>query len=160
MPSSPLHALPALTLILSVAMPMEAAHGQVLPAMVYGARATCDPGISVHLGLGASGGKPRAKAAVGTPSLPAPDSLKQTQWVKGAIIGGAIGAVAFGTLAYVGCGFNDETADCRGHYIPLLTLLGAFTGGVTGALIGGAFPKSPPAQNPADSASALVRVRR
>jgi hypothetical protein len=144
MSSALLHAMSALTLILSTAMPMEAARAQVLPTMVYGARPTCDPGISLHPGLDTPCEKSLAKAAVGAGWVPASDSLKQTQWVKGAIIGAAIGAVAFGTLIYFGCELKDETADCRRHYMPVLTLLGAFGGGVTGALIGGAFSKPAP----------------
>jgi hypothetical protein len=137
-------AIPVLTLILSMAMPMETARPQALPTMVYGARPTCDQGVSVHPGLGAPCEKWLTKAALGTPWLPQLDSLKQTQWVKGMIIGGVIGAAALGTLAYVLCGYNDAPADCRSGGVPRMVLLGAFTGGVTGALIGGSFPKPPP----------------
>jgi hypothetical protein len=99
MSSSVLHAVPALAPILSTAVPMEAARARVLPAMVYGARPTCHSSISLHPGLDTPCERSLAKAAVGAAWVPASDSLKQTQWIKGAIIGRVIGAVDFGTLA-------------------------------------------------------------
>jgi hypothetical protein len=100
--------------------------------------------ISLRPGLDTPCETPLAKAAVGTASLAAPDSLKQTQWVKGAIIGGAIGVVGFATLGFAMCGLDDHPGDCRLGVVPLSVLLGGFSGGMIGALIGGAFPKSPP----------------
>lgn len=64
-----------------------------------------------------------------------------TQWKRGLIIGGVIGTVGLGGFAYLLCEELDESGDsCFGTGLAGAAL-GAFTGGIIGALIGGQFPK-------------------
>jgi hypothetical protein len=143
MSSFPVCSIRVLTPILGLAIPMGMARTQALPTVVYSARPTCLQGVGVHPGLSTRCDKWLATGAVGAPRLLEPESVKETQWIKGMIIGGAIGAAAFGALMYVLCSASDTGHDCVGGAAKV-GLLGAFVGGVTGALIGGAFSKPPP----------------
>ncbi|HEX7337256.1 MAG TPA: hypothetical protein VF252_08615 [Gemmatimonadales bacterium] len=59
---------------------------------------------------------------------------------EGMAIGAGVGALAFGLLGAAICGQSDSNDDCFGMVLGV-GLLGAFCGGVTGGLIGGAIPK-------------------
>ncbi|HET6777398.1 MAG TPA: hypothetical protein VFH26_00775 [Gemmatimonadales bacterium] len=64
-----------------------------------------------------------------------------TQWKRGLIIGGVIGIVGLGGFVYLLCKELNESGDsCVGTGLGGAAL-GAFTGGIIGALIGGQFPK-------------------
>lgn len=70
---------------------------------------------------------------------------------EGLAIGAGVGAIGFGLLGAALCSASsDDTDDCTGVTIKS-GLLGAALGGLTGLLIGGAFPKQP-RREPADSA--------
>ncbi|HEX6616384.1 MAG TPA: hypothetical protein VF046_08775 [Gemmatimonadales bacterium] len=80
---------------------------------------------------------------------------RPTHWKRGLLIGGGLGAAGFGLLGYGLCHDLDEShSSCLGPTLGI-GVVGAVIGGVTGALIGGAFPKRPRA--PADSAGATRR---
>jgi hypothetical protein len=69
---------------------------------------------------------------------------------EGLLVGAGLGAVGFGLLGAAVCSASsDDTDDCTGVTIKS-GLLGAALGGLTGLLIGGAFPKQP-IEAPADS---------
>ena len=80
---------------------------------------------------------------------------RPTHWKRGLLIGGGLGAAGFGLLGYGLCHDLDEShSSCLGPTLGA-GALGAVIGGVTGALIGGAFSKR---QRPAtDSAGAKRR---
>jgi hypothetical protein len=68
------------------------------------------------------------------------DSVSQpTHWKEGAIVGGLVGAIAGGVLAYAACE-QAETSRCS--TVPGI-ILGAALLAIPGALIGGQFPKGP-----------------
>ena len=68
-------------------------------------------------------------------------SPQPTQWKRGLIIGGVIGAVGLGGFVFLLCEELDESGDsCLGPGLGGAAL-GAVTGGIIGALIGGQFPK-------------------
>jgi hypothetical protein len=85
------------------------------------------------------------------PAFPAearPDTVVKeippTHWKRGLLIGGAVGGAALGFLGYALCHDLRETQEsCLG---PTLggAAIGAVMGGITGALIGGAFRKNAP----------------
>jgi hypothetical protein len=64
---------------------------------------------------------------------------EQTHWKEGAIIGGLVGAIAGGVLAYAACE-QSETSRCS--TVPGI-MVGAALLAIPGALIGGQFPKTP-----------------
>jgi len=89
----------------------------------------------------------RASAA-DTTNAPA---VHPTHWKKGLLIGGVIGGLGLGGLAYALCEELRETQEsCLGPGLGGVAL-GGVMGGITGALIGGAFPKTTETTHPADS---------
>jgi hypothetical protein len=81
-------------------------------------------------------------------SLVESDSVSQpTHWKEGAIVGGLVGAIAGGVLAYAACE-QAETSRCS--TVPGI-ILGAALLAIPGALIGGQFPKGPPEEEEAGS---------
>ena len=84
-----------------------------------------------------------------------PDSVQRsippTQWKRGMLIGGILGAVGGGALGFGLCGLSETQTSCLGTGLAA-ALGGALLGGTIGALIGGQFPQQPRA--PADSSSA------
>ena len=129
--------------VLVLVFPIGTANAQALPTLVSSASPACIQPISDRWAPSAGCGTRSSTDLPHMAIMPDSGAVRPTQWVKGAIIGGAIGAVAFGTLDFVMCGITDNPAECR-HDVPAAVLLGAFMGGMTGALIGGAFPKPPP----------------
>jgi hypothetical protein len=80
---------------------------------------------------------------------------RPSHWKRGLLIGGALGAAGFGLLGYGLCHDLDEShSSCLGPTLGV-GMVGAVIGGVTGALIGGAFPKRP--RTGADSTGATRR---
>jgi hypothetical protein len=78
-------------------------------------------------------------------------SVRPTHWKKGLLIGGVIGGLGVGGLAYALCEELRETQEsCLGPGLGGVAL-GGVIGGITGALIGGAFPKTTETTPPADS---------
>lgn len=91
------------------------------------------------------------------PELSAADTatvrVRPTHWKKGLLIGGVIGGVGLGALAYALCEELRETQEsCLGPGLGGVAL-GGVAGGIAGALIGGAFPKATETTAPADSTS-------
>ena len=76
---------------------------------------------------------------------------RPTQWKTGLLIGGGLGAAGFGLLGWGLCqDLNESHSSCLGTTLGAAGL-GAVIGGVTGALIGGAFPRRAPADSAADT---------
>ena len=111
---------------------------------------------SVAQGFQGLRGPGRSQLFAARPSSPmqstldtAPKVIRPTHWKGGMLLGGAIGGVGLGLLGYGLCHDLSETrTSCFG---PALggTAVGAVIGGVTGALIGGAFRKPAPADSTA-----------
>jgi len=79
---------------------------------------------------------------------------RPTQWKKGLVVGGAIGAVGLGFMVYGQCeGLKETDQSCVGPGFGGAAL-GAATGGLIGALIGGQFPKRSTPEPAADSTAA------
>jgi hypothetical protein len=75
--------------------------------------------------------------------------IRPTHWKRGLLIGCTMGGVGLGALMYALCHDLRETqASCLGPTVGGAAL-GAVMGGVTGALIGGAFGKPVPADSTA-----------
>jgi hypothetical protein len=70
-----------------------------------------------------------------------PRDIRPTHWKEGALIGGLALGVGGAVLAVSLCGSSD-TGNCGGVTAGGF-LVGAVIGGVSGALIGGQFPKGP-----------------
>jgi hypothetical protein len=74
-----------------------------------------------------------------------------THWQKGLVIGGVIGTVGIGGLAYALCeGLKETQESCVGPGVGGAAI-GAVIGGTVGALIGGQFPKRSGTAPPVDS---------
>src|SRR5882724_10020569 len=83
---------------------------------------------------------PLAQAALDS----TPKVIRPTHWKRGLLIGGTIGGVGLAALMYALCHDLRETqASCLGPTVGGAAL-GAVMGGVTGALIGGAFREQVP----------------
>ena len=90
----------------------------------------------------------RASAAEDTTNAPA---VHPTHWQKGLLIGGVVGGLGLGGLAYALCEELKETQEsCLGPGLGGVAV-GGVIGGIAGALIGGAFPKTTEKTPPADS---------
>jgi hypothetical protein len=77
--------------------------------------------------------------------------VQPTHWKKGLLIGGVIGGLGLGALAYALCEELRETEEsCLGPGLGGLAV-GGVVGGIAGALIGGAFPKATEPNPAADS---------
>lgn len=92
---------------------------------------------------------PTGRATAGdTTNAPA---VRPTHWKKGLLIGGVIGGLGLGALAYSLCeGLSETQESCLGSGLGGVAL-GGVIGGITGALIGGAFPKATETIPAADS---------
>jgi hypothetical protein len=77
--------------------------------------------------------------------------VRPTHWKKGLLIGGVIGGLGLGGLAYALCEeLRESQESCLGPGLGGVAL-GGVIGGIAGALIGGAFPKTTEITPPADS---------
>jgi len=113
------------------------------PAQSHGARLR-GPAASLLFGVRT------VSAAEASPDTAA-KVIQPTHWKRGMLIGGAVGGVALGFLGYALCHDLSETrASCLGPTLGAAGL-GGVMGGVTGALIGGAFRKHAPADSLANS---------
>jgi hypothetical protein len=91
---------------------------------------------------------PRRAMAADTTNAPA---VRPTHWQKGLLIGGVIGGLGLGALVYSLCeGLRETQESCVGPGLGGVAV-GGVIGGITGALIGGAFPKKPETTPPVDS---------
>jgi hypothetical protein len=88
---------------------------------------------------------PASRIAAASHAGLAPDH----RW-EGMAIGAGVGAIAFGLLGAIACGQSDSIDDCTGVVVGT-GLLGAFAGGITGGLIGGAIPKGEAADSTSES---------
>jgi len=71
--------------------------------------------------------------------------IRPTYWKEGALIGVVLGTIGGALVGHGLCGMSEEFhKDCTGSLF-LGGLLGAVLLAVPGALIGGQFPKGPPA---------------